>query len=204
MPHASIHTHSDEDLARRAQQGCATSLDHLLRRYQVPVLHFLRHRGAGAEAEDLLQETLLRVFRHLDQYSPRWSFRTWVFTIARRVSINGRRVRVLAASDERLATTASTAADPADAAAASDGRQRLWQAAARVLSEEDLTALWLHYVESLSLGEVAAVLEKSWIAVKVQLFRARRRLAPELRRLGHAPADATQAVAQNERPIAVE
>jgi RNA polymerase sigma-70 factor (ECF subfamily) len=184
-----MHAASDEDLARRAQQGCAASLDHLLRRYQVPVLHFLRHRGAGSEAEDLLQETLLRVFRHLDQYNPRWSFRTWMFTIARRVSINGQRGRSRwTAGEEPLAQAVSAAPDPAEAVAESDGQQRLWEAAARVLSEEDRTALWLYYVESLSLSEVARVLQKSWLATKVQLFRARRKLAPELRRLGHAPS----------------
>ena len=51
---------SDEQLAWRAQRGCADSFDQLMRRFQAPVLHFLQHRGAAAEAEDLLQETFVR------------------------------------------------------------------------------------------------------------------------------------------------
>ncbi len=185
--HAAIRQASDEELARRAQQGCAASLDDLLRRYQVPVLHFLEHRGAGADSEDVLQETLLRVFTHLDSYRPQWPFKTWLFTIARRVSINHRRRCPRTGDSHDLPEAVSPLPDPAEAAAQRDGQQQLWEVAARVLSEEEHTALWLHYVESLSLGDVARVLEKSWLAVKVQVFRARRKLAPELRRLGHGP-----------------
>ena len=38
---------SDEELARRAQQGCVDSFEQLMRRFQVPVLHFLRRRGGA-------------------------------------------------------------------------------------------------------------------------------------------------------------
>jgi RNA polymerase sigma-70 factor (ECF subfamily) len=189
MNPSTLHQAGDEELARRAQQGCAASLDHLLRRYQVPVLHFLQHRGAGAEADDLLQETLLRVFTHLESYRTQWPFKTWVFTIARRVSINHRRRGARLGDSSQLPEAVSDQPGPEETAAQRDGRQQLWEVAARVLSEEEHTALWLHYVESLSLSDVARVLEKSWLAVKVQVFRARRKLAPELRRLGHGPSD---------------
>jgi RNA polymerase sigma-70 factor (ECF subfamily) len=195
---STMHSLSDEELALRAQQGCAASLDQLLRRYQVPVVHFLRHRGARADAEDLLQETFLRVFTRLEQYSPRWPFRTWVFTIARHVSINHHRRRPLPSGDQGLPDAESNLLGPAETAALRDGRQRLWAAAARVLTDEESSALWLHYVESLSIREVAAVLGKSWISVKVQIFRSRRKLAPELQRLGHGPPD--DAAASSSRP----
>jgi hypothetical protein len=42
-------------------------------------------------------------------------------------------------------------------------------------------------VEGLSLREVAHVLDKPWLAVKVQVFRSRKKLIPELRRLGYDP-----------------
>lgn len=178
---------SDEELARRAQEGCRASLDELLRRWQVPVLHFLRHRAAPGEAEDLLQETFLRVFTHLEQYRSRWAFRTWLFTIARRVAINGRRRPASPGARVELEAVVESGADPAELAARADSRAQLWEAAGRVLSEEESSALWLHYVEGLAAREVARVLGKSSIAVKVQIHRARKKLLPELRRLGHAP-----------------
>jgi len=178
----------DEELAARAQGGCAASLDQLLRRYQVPVLHFLQHRGPRADAEDLLQETFLRVWTHLDRYSRRWRFQTWLFTIARRVSSNGRRRRQPAADDEALQAAPAARPGPAEAVAEEESRRRLWQVAAGVLSEDETAALWLHYVEDLPVGEVAAVLGRPALVVKMQMFRARRKLLPALRRLGYAPA----------------
>jgi RNA polymerase sigma-70 factor, ECF subfamily len=178
---------SDEELARQAQGGCAVSLEQLLRRYQAPVLHFLQHRGARAEAEDLLQETLLRVCVHLHRYRQRWRFRTWLFTIARRVSINHQRRYRPMPNDEALRAAEMVAPGPAEAVAEEESRQRLWEAAARVLSEAETTALWLHYVEALSVRDLAAVVGRPWIAVKLQIFRARKKLLPELRRLGYAP-----------------
>lgn len=178
---------SDEELAQQAQGGCVDSLEELLRRSQAPVLHFLRHRGPRADAEDLLQETLLRVWTRLDRYRPRWRFRTWLFTIARRVSVNGQRRRRPATDDAALQAAVAAAPGPAVLAEDEDGRMRLWEAAARVLSEQETTALWLHYVEDLSIREVAAVVQRPRVAVKVQMFRARRKLLPELRRLGFAP-----------------
>jgi RNA polymerase sigma-70 factor (ECF subfamily) len=183
---------SDEQLAEQAQAGCALSLDRLLRRHQVPLLHFLRYRGPAADAEDALQETLLRALTNLHRYRRHWLFRTWLFTIARRVSINRRRRRQPACDEDALRSAATGAASALELLAAEDSRRGLWDVAARVLSEEQSTALWLRYVENLRLGEVAAVLGQSRNAVKVQLFRARKKLLPALRRLGYGPPPVRQ------------
>ena len=82
---------SDEQLAARAQQGCAKSFEELVRRYQVPLVHFLRQRGPDDEAEDVAQEAFIRAYENLARYRPRWRFSTWLFTIARRLSVNRRR-----------------------------------------------------------------------------------------------------------------
>jgi RNA polymerase sigma-70 factor, ECF subfamily len=171
---------SDEELACRAQQGCAESLDQLLRRFQTPVLHFLRRRGFSSEAEDLTQETFLRAYENLHRYNRRWAFSTWLFTIAHRTGINHRR-RCLPIADGRAAE-AATSPEPAppEAAIVAENRLRLWDRAASVLSEEQTTALWLHYVEGMPARAIARVLGRSWASVKVMLFRARKRLLPLL------------------------
>ncbi len=66
---------------------------------------------------------------------------------------------------------------------AEEGRRSLWDAAARWLEEDEVSALWLHYVEELSTADVAQVLGRSRMAVKTMLFRARRRLLPHVRAL---------------------
>ena len=77
-----------------------------------------------------------------------------------------------AANREALRQAVSPAAGPEQLAVAAEDRQRLWAAAARVLGEEEQTALWLHYVEQIPVEEIARVLDRSSAAVKTMMFRA--------------------------------
>jgi RNA polymerase sigma-70 factor, ECF subfamily len=171
---------SDEELACRAQQGCIDSFEQLLQRFQTPVLHFLRHRGFFADAEDLAQETFLRAYENLHRYSPRWAFSTWLFTIARRTGVNHQRRLRPATDPSAVESAASVVASPLDAMVAEESRSRLWDRAAEVLTEEQTTALWLYYVEEMPARAIAQVLGRSWASVKVMLFRARKKLLPLL------------------------
>jgi RNA polymerase sigma-70 factor, ECF subfamily len=171
---------SDEELAWRAQQGCSESLDRLLRKYQTPVLHFLQRRGLSSDAEDVTQETFLRAYENLHRYKRRWAFSTWLFTIARRTGINHGRRRRPTTDAKAVEAARSPAPGPLDAMVAEESRSGLWDRAASVLSEEQTTALWLHYVEDMPARAIARVLGRSWASVKVMLFRARKRLLPLL------------------------
>ena len=195
---------SDEELACRARQGCATSFEQLLRRFQAPLLHFLRRRGFSADAEDLAQETFLRAYENLHRYDRRWAFSTWLFTIARRTSLNHRR-RTRPRTDTRV-VDAALAADPAplENIVAEESRRRLWDRAAEVLSEEQTTALWLHYVEDMPAREIARVLGRSWASVKVMLFRARKRLLPLLGEFAPSSAGKPPSLRRAKRPVVVE
>ena len=135
-------TTSDEELACRAQRGCMESFDCLLRRFQTPVLQFLRNRG-GEDAEDLTQETFLRAYENLHRYRPRWPFSSWLFTIARRASINNHRRARPSFERSDIDALASAGAEPLETLVADEGRRRLWDAAAIALNEEQATALWL-------------------------------------------------------------
>jgi len=195
---------SDEELACRAQQGCVTSFEQLLRRFQTPMLHFLRHCGAADNAEDLAQDTFLRAYENLHRYDRRRPFSAWLFTIARRANINHHR-RVRPESDT-AALDALVAATPVplDVLVAAEDRRRLWDMAAAVLSEEQLTALWLRYAEEMPIDGIAMVLERSLGSVKIMLFRARKRLLPLLGEFDHqrqcAPQKNRPRVARVEAP----
>ncbi len=169
---------SNEDLAARAQHGCMPSFEELLRRFQVPLLHFLRHIGPEYDAEDVLQETVLRAYSRLNRYRPQWRFSTWLFTIARRTSINYHRRPLPVGDDASMHRAVSPAAGPEQLAVAAESRRFLWSAAERILGSDERTALWLHYVEEMPVGEIAAVLDRSSAAVKTMMFRARKKLLP--------------------------
>ncbi len=176
-------TPSDEELALCAQRGCADSFDCLVRRFQVPLLQFLRQWSRLADAEDLVQDTFVRAYQNLHRYDSSWRFATWVFTIARRLSLNRQRARRPAAGSESLNAVEAATPPPAQLAAEKDSRRHLWSLAAAVLNRRQMTAMWLYYVEDMSVKEVARVLGGSRVAVKTMLHRARRKLMPALKEL---------------------
>lgn len=79
----------DQLLIRRAQQGDAQAVTELYMRYQRKVLNY-RYRFVGNRqtAEDLTQETFIRVVRHLPSYRPTGPVAGWIYRIARNLALN--------------------------------------------------------------------------------------------------------------------
>jgi RNA polymerase sigma-70 factor (ECF subfamily) len=172
---------SDERLALEARQGCPASFEQLVRRFQVPLLHFLQGRTTSVEdAEDLTQDVFVRAYENLHRYCPRWRFSTWLFTIARRLTINHYRKQPPWSDGDAPLSAEAADRGPEQHVEEQETRQRIWDLAATVLTEPQWTGLWLHYVEDLSAREIAKVLGRSRTSVKTMLFRARRRLASVL------------------------
>ena len=73
---------SDADLFARVQAGDTDAFAELVRRYQ-PALVRVAHSRLGRMdwAEDVVQETFLSAFKSCASYDPRYSFRTWLWTI---------------------------------------------------------------------------------------------------------------------------
>jgi len=174
---------TDETLADRARSGDLAAMDLLVRRWQSPLLAFLQRRVLShADAEDLFQETFVRVQQNLHAYDARRPFRAWLFTIAWRLAANHRRDQRMRLRIEPLGEVAGGAMPPPEAMAQAESRENLWQAARRVLGPETSSLLWLFYVEEMPPREIASVTGRSWLSVKTALHRARRRLAEHLSR----------------------
>ena len=74
---------SDEQLIAKFQQGDVQAYDVLVRRYKDQLLNFIyRFVGNRSDAEDIVQETLLRVYKNKHMYKEIAKFSTWVYTIA--------------------------------------------------------------------------------------------------------------------------
>jgi DNA-directed RNA polymerase specialized sigma24 family protein len=56
----------------------------------------------------------------------------------------------------------------------------VWKAVDEILGEDQRSVIWLRYVEDMSIGDIARVVGKTGVAVRVTLFRARRLLAERL------------------------
>jgi RNA polymerase sigma-70 factor (ECF subfamily) len=83
---------TDEQLMLAFRTGDAGAFEALVRRHRNPVFNFvLRYTGQKARAEDLLQETWLKVVRGAQDYEPKARFTTWVYTIARNLCVDSSR-----------------------------------------------------------------------------------------------------------------
>ena len=198
-PRAFTPDASVEDLVRRARAGSPVAFGEIVARFESPVFNFLLRRGASAEdAEELAQDTFVRAWRRLDLYDARWSFATWLFALARRLSATRSRRRAPASEGSEALGSVSVHADPGRELARTEERASLWSIAERVLEDDPRSALWLRYAEDLSIEEIARVLGRSQVSVRVMLFRARAKLGKALepaRRGSSAfagPAESTQ------------
>ena len=172
---------TDEQLAVIAQGGSVPAFAELVARNETRVYNFVLGRGVRhADAEDVSQETFLRCWRHIHRYRPRFRFSTWMLTIASRLAIDHLRSRSSNpghhSSELELIGTAQTRARPHEEHSSSN----LWAIAATLLTDEQHSALWLRYAEGLSNQEVARVLGRTAIGVRVMLHRARSLLARHL------------------------
>ncbi|HZW59927.1 MAG TPA: sigma-70 family RNA polymerase sigma factor [Woeseiaceae bacterium] len=167
----------DEQLVAQALAGRDAAFSELVDRYQARVLRFLVTRSASlADAEDALQDTLMNAYRYLASFDPRWRFSTWLYRIAIRAAAKQPRAQWSPAAD-----AADPAADPLAACIVAGERENLWLTARRVLPGDMYTAMWLFYVEELTLKEVGQALDRSLPWVKVTLYRGRNRLQHALR-----------------------
>lgn len=177
---------SSEELACRAQAGSLPCFAELVHRYQGRLYNFLlRRNGNRIDAEDLTQETFLRAWERLHQYKPKWRFSTWLFTIGSRLAINhhraGARLRrqdLAGSSLDQFPTEFEE--DPSERSLRHESIQRVWEVARCLLTPEQHSMVWLRYAEDLSASEIARVLGKSQVTVRVALHRARARIAAAL------------------------
>jgi RNA polymerase sigma-70 factor (ECF subfamily) len=85
---------TDEDLMVQYQQGEVRAFEVLLTKHRKPVYNFiLRFVGDKETAEDVLQETFMRVIRGAESYKRQAKFTTWVYTIARNLCVDMSRRR---------------------------------------------------------------------------------------------------------------
>ena len=176
----------------KLQSGHAAALDDLMARHAAPVFHFLcRMLGNEEDANDLAQETFVRVFKSADQFCADQKFSTWLFTIAANLARNHFRWRSrhpnisLDAENPETeqsigATLPANAPSPNESALATE-RAAAVRHAVQKLPEDLRAAIVLCEWEERSVAEAAIILEATPKAVESRLYRARGLLRERLK-----------------------
>jgi len=182
-----LQTLSDQEIVALARGGREAAYRELIRRYERPVFSLIyRMVRDRALAEDLSQDTFVKVLNALDSYRPEYKFSSWIFKIANNVAIDQLRRRELntlsldgapdARTAEDIEATALQATDRAETPLAElESRElgALIEEAVARLRPEYRSCILLRHVEGRSYEEIAETLDLPLGTVKTYIHRAR-------------------------------
>jgi len=178
-------------IARGLRSQDPELLDRLIELYQHRLMRYLLFlTGKREVAEDLFQETWMRVLLRGSQYNGKARFDTWLFTIARNLVIDLSRKRTMASLDEmfdsseegRSFEVATDGPSPLDQFQSREDRAEVAEVL-MTLEPSYREVLVLRFHEELSLEEIAGVTRAPLSTVKSRLYRGLAALKPELERL---------------------
>ena len=165
-------------IARGLRERDMELLADLVERYQHRLVRYLLYlTGRRDYAEDLAQETWIRVLQRGSQYNGRQRFDPWLFAIARNLAIDYLRkkrkaVQTASLPDDRdeILLVSSSGPSPFEAAARSEDAMRL-AGQLQILSPLYREALLLRFQEELSLAEMAQILGAPTTTVTSRIYR---------------------------------
>jgi len=170
---------SDESLVRAYRKGDQTALEALVYKYTRHLYNFVRqYARAGQDAEDIVQETFIKAWKHFGKFDATKSFKTWLFTIARNTLIDSMRKRRETPFSDRenedgdlLDIPDDRAELPEEAFAALEEKESV-RRALLALPPRAREVLLLYYQNDLNFREIAEVTREPIDTVKSRHRRA--------------------------------
>lgn len=131
--------------------------------------YLLTQTCSKEDAEDVLQETFINAHRYLHSYNSQWKFKTWLFTIAKRVlySYYKNRIEFDCSNIESFDSINDYSIE----------ENNIWAVVKRNLNQYAFDVIWFYYSEELTIKEIAKILHCTQSRVKMSLFRSKRKLA---------------------------
>ena len=178
-------TKADKELMineNKIRDACASNrvrgFKMLMNSFQVPIYNYIRRMVVSHEdAEDVLQEVFIRVFRHLDQNRNESSLSTWIYRIATNECLrllNSRKEEVISAEDvqeELMSKLKASAFDDYE-----DELAVKFQEAILTLPEKQRIVFNLRYYDELEYEDIARVLDSKVETLKVNYHYAKEKI----------------------------
>ncbi len=176
-------TATDQQLVRWARRGEPEAVAQLVERHSRGLHRYLTGMvGEPALAEDVLQDTWLRVMERLDRYNTKYSFRAWLYAVARNRAIDllrqrtrlSRRTEPARRDAEEWTDPVERVADPAPSPLEQLAEQDLHRRVVELLPRLPAgfrEVLTLRFQEDLMLDEIATVLKLPAATVRTRLYR---------------------------------
>lgn len=165
---------SDATLVDLASAGDQQAFEYLFARYKDALMHLFEQRlDEKTMASDLLQETFIKVYLHINDYSKAYTFGQWVYSIARNTLVDHlRRKSGDVLLDERFRTPLATTPSPEESVIINQTRAHFYNALEE-LSPEYRQVIEMRFIEEYSYEEIAEKLGRPLNTIKTQIRRAR-------------------------------
>jgi RNA polymerase sigma-70 factor (ECF subfamily) len=171
---------SDLELIARWQRGDERAATELVGRHAQALARFAASFGATDAVDDLVQDTFVRAFQSLDGFRGESSFRTWLFTIERRLLLDRRRAEKRRPSGVEVQEgDAATEYDALDSMVADEAAERVRRAMTR-LSPTQREVFALRVAQGLSYKEIAELVGTTEGAARVHYHNAMRAVKEQI------------------------
>jgi RNA polymerase sigma-70 factor, ECF subfamily len=188
---------TDQQVVQLASQGRERAYRELIGRYQRPVFSLIYRMVRDREkAEDLAQDTFIKVLNAMDRYDPKYKFSSWIFKIAHNTALDHLRRREpetlsldgspharTAAETEASTITPESGLETPEQYTANRELGSEIDAALGTLREEYRTAIVLWHVEGRPYEEIAEIMSVPLGTVKTYIHRGRKELMQKLEHL---------------------
>jgi RNA polymerase sigma-70 factor (ECF subfamily) len=168
-------------LAHAVQAGEDHAFEHFVEHFRSKIFHYSWLMcGSPEDAEEVAQETLLKLFQNFDQLRDPERVRPWVFRIAKNVCLMQRRKSVFAPEELPLEIDISDAAEPPESQFLATELRAIIDRIVAELPPLYRAVVLLRDLEELSTDETAQVLDVSVDVVKTRLHRGRAAMRQKL------------------------
>lgn len=171
-----------DDLAimKRIANRDESAMSEIYSRHSGPLTGFAKRCLAGeSDADDIVHETMMEVWRRPERYQGRSSLKSWMFAIARFKSYDRNRKLGRTVLTDMEDTRICEDALPSEALMASQDAERV-RSAMKLLSEPHQRALHLSFFQDMTYKEIAAVEDCPVGTIKTRILHAKRKLMNEL------------------------